>query len=61
MSHAPETYGLAAYAYVRALVSELQKTDPDIHDRVLKRALESFGDKPRMSDRAIVQALKELA
>lgn len=60
MSHAPETYGLAAYAYLRALVAELQSTDPDIHERVLKRAIDSYGEKPRLADRAIIQAMKEL-
>ncbi|MEE4450533.1 hypothetical protein V2S85_02690 [Novosphingobium resinovorum] len=60
MSHAPETYGLAAYAYLRALIAEMQETDPDIHERVLKRAIDSYGSKPRIGDRAVIQALKEL-
>lgn len=61
MSHAPETYGLAAYAYLRALVAELRKADPDLHENALARAMASYGDKPRMADRATIQALKELA
>lgn len=61
MPHAPETYGLAAYAYLRALVAELHATDPELHERVLKRAIDSHGSKPRLGDRAILQALNELA
>jgi hypothetical protein len=60
MPHAPETYGLAAYAYLRALAAELQGTDSDLHERVLKRAIDSYGSKPRLADRAIIQALREL-
>lgn len=61
MPHAPETYGLAAYAYLCALIVELQEIDPHIHDRALKRAIDNHGDKPRLADQAIVQALRELA
>ena len=60
MSHAPATYGLAAYAYLRALIAELQKIDPELHEKTLARAMASYGDKPRMADRAAIQALKEL-
>jgi hypothetical protein len=61
MPHAPKTYGVAAYAYLRALIAELQATNPELHQRVLKRAVASYGSKPRMGDRAIIQALDELA
>lgn len=60
MPHAPETYGLAAYAYLQALAAELQSTDPDLHQRVVKRAIDSFGSKTRLGDRPIIQALREL-
>ncbi|MBN8811592.1 MULTISPECIES: hypothetical protein [unclassified Sphingomonas] len=60
MSHAPETYGLAAYAYLRALVAELRETDPGLHERVLQRAIAGYGDRPRLGDRPIIQALEAL-
>ena len=60
MSHAPETYGLAAYAYLRALVAELREAEPGLHARALERAIASYGEKPRLGDRPIIQALKEL-
>ena len=60
MPHSPDTYGLAAYAYLQHLIADLEKTDPGIHERVLKSTVDSYGEKPRMGDRAIIQALKEL-
>lgn len=60
MSHAPETYGLAAFAYLRALAAELREAEPGLHARALERAIASFGDTPRLGDRPIIQALKEL-
>ncbi|OSZ68701.1 hypothetical protein CAP40_09120 [Sphingomonas sp. IBVSS2] len=60
MSHAPETYGLAAYAYLRALIAELQEADPSLHERVLRRAIAGYGEKPRLGDRPIIQALEAL-
>lgn len=60
MPHSPDTYGIAAYDYLRHLIADLEKTDPGLHQRVLASTIDSYGPTPRMGNRAIIQALKEL-